>query len=223
MKNPLYLLCTWLFLAACGNQENAAPAEPPVDSVPALAAPPDAPEVVRSIDAFPELYEWMQRQDSSFHPERFPMYSEDTLNQATVSHLLDTVALAPWRAYLLYGPDSSQALDLYSSNYLLRKRGGRTTIEEGGPDTEVALIDFRKGLRRRLFFSGPAGTLLDARWLDDRTVLLAVAETGAANTYRPSLYKYDIAADRRWLTTYPALLRGSAAGYQQPQPLPKSF
>jgi hypothetical protein len=43
---------------------------------------------------------------------------------------------------------------------------------EGGPDTELSLVDAAKNERRRLLFYGPSVRIDDAAWIDNETIIV---------------------------------------------------
>ncbi|GAA4337895.1 hypothetical protein GCM10023184_33960 [Flaviaesturariibacter amylovorans] len=200
-------------LAACGSGDAGKEAEVAAGSM--EAPPPVGPEIRRAAEALPRLYAWIAAQDTAFDPDAFEVFSP--LDADTMpARPMPPSELAQWKPYLMYNADSSLAIDLYSYNYVLRRRGGKTTLEEGGPDFEVGLIDLAKGTRRRLFFTGTAASVLDAAWTDSRTVLLAVAEVRSDDGFRPTLHRFNALTGESTLSTYPTVLRGDVAQYPSP-------
>jgi hypothetical protein len=73
---------------------------------------------------------------------------------------------------LVYSPDSSQFIDLYSANIWLEKRG-KKIVAIGDPDQTVMLTD-RKTLRSKsLLFFGPAAVIDEAVWVSPNKFILA--------------------------------------------------
>src|ERR1700694_3629368 len=103
-------------------------------------------------NAFPALYQFFSRQDSSFSPGHFEVAGTDTLPAAEVLPVTDD--LKEYMPYLVYNKDSSYAVDLYSYNIILSHENGTTIGEASGPDTEVGLVDLKQKTRRRIYFGG---------------------------------------------------------------------
>jgi hypothetical protein len=82
--------------------------------------------------------------------------------------------LKDYSSVLVFSPDSSKILDYGSYNDVVTQNDkGQTTLEGGDPDTEVAVIDLNTNKRKRLFFSGPSGSIEAGAWLNDSTVMFS--------------------------------------------------
>ena len=75
---------------------------------------------------------------------------------------------------LVYSPDEKKVLDLGSYGTVISKtKNGKTRIQQGEADSEVAVIDIPRKKRRRVFFSGPGSLIEKGFWMNDSTVVLA--------------------------------------------------
>ena len=72
---------------------------------------------------------------------------------------------------IYYSPNGSYALDLYSYNLILNKKGAEIHAELD-IDIQVYLIDIPHHERRPIIFLGPSSSIDDGYWLSDSTVVL---------------------------------------------------
>jgi hypothetical protein len=63
------------------------------------------------VAAFPDVYQFFSRQDTSFAPQKFVETETDTLQAAPALAAIEKV-LKPYYPYLIYSPGSSHAIDL---------------------------------------------------------------------------------------------------------------
>ena len=164
--------------------------------------------------SFPHLFAYLHSQDSSFAVEQFEggllEGSADTARtRADADQLQDFMPL------LLYNRDSTLAIDFVSYHYVLSKKEGRPTIQQGGPDTEVGLVDLEKNWRKRILYLGSSGTVLDARWADDSVILMAGAEEMEEGRIRPAIWTYHIGTGERGIYTYPQPIRANIEDYTE--------
>jgi hypothetical protein len=172
-RNGLFLIIA--FLAACNDSNNAVTTITNVQDT-LQEAVTDA-EVAVVKQSFPELFAYLKKQDPTFSEDSFLLSGESRVEPVAPAPV-DTQQLKPFQKYLIYNGDSSLALDLYSYNYIVTQRNGTNRLEEAGPDTEVAVIDFKANLRRRVFFGGPSHTLWDAQWRGPQDLLLPGTKAG---------------------------------------------
>jgi hypothetical protein len=142
-------------------------------------------------NSFPTLFSFYKNSDSSFNINHFEEAQTTAIDNFDV-YKIDTIQMREFLPYLVYNSDSTLAIDLYSYNYVLTKRDGKINADAGGPDTEVALIDVKNNSKKRIFYSGPAINLLEAKWIDDVTVMLAGIEVGEENRNKPIVLKSNI-------------------------------
>lgn len=163
------------------------------------------------ISAFPAAYQFFSQQDSSFSASKF---SEATTDTAVNRALPLTESLKSFYPYFIYNPDSSYAVDLYSYNILFVKRNGKTVAEQGEPDTEVALIDFNKKTRKRIYFGGTSSAVLDAKWISEYQVLLLTGEVIGRTKFQPELLKYSVGDSTINDFVYPDTLQLNISDYE---------
>jgi hypothetical protein len=135
-------------------------------------------------NAFPQLFTYLTTKDPHFDKDRFSVATENRLS--TVPAIaLDEKNMQLYENLLIYNNDSSLAIDLYSYNYIITNKGGHTELVTADPDIEIGLVDFIKGTRKRIYFSGPSTTIWDGAWLKDSIILLAGAEVMNGNKMTP--------------------------------------
>ena len=173
MKKLRGLLFCCCLLAACNNAENAITNASKEDTTEEEVVDNGLAEVKQS---FPQLFQYLRKQDSTFSEDSFLLAGENKVETVPPAPI-DSAKLKPFQKYLIYNSDSSLALDLYSYNYIATTRNGQNRLEEAGPDSEAAVLDLKKGTRRRVFFGGPSQTLWDAKWTKPDELLLIGAES----------------------------------------------
>ena len=106
--------------------------------------------------------------DDSLHSEPFVLNEEFISNYHTV---------------LKWSPDSTYILDIGSYGSIpVTDENGKTRLEGGEPDTEIALIDRKNNERTRYIFVGPSSTIIDAKWLsNNEVVVLGTFKTDTAH------------------------------------------
>lgn len=185
---PLILLA---FLASCGS--NDAVSEKPVTDTAEVEEPYVNPYQQQIQTAFPETYQFFSEQDSSFSALNFEEMGEDTVKHASL-HLGDK-KLQPYYPLFIYNADSSYAIDLYSYNVLVSKRGDRRIIQTGGPDTEVGLVNLKDQTRKRVYFGGSSSAVFDARWISPNEFFILAGESFQDGGLQPVILKYDVNND----------------------------
>ena len=212
MFRKILPLCLSIFLlAACNNNAEPAKSETPSDST------GSSEEVVAGMQLnmhFPELQQYFQSQDSTFHSAGF--HESELVEKDDSSDLpLDTALLRKYKPYLLFNDDSTLALDMVSYNFYPEVKNGKMKMQEIGPDFEVSMLYLKpKKQKRLLFFGSSGGSVLDAKWLDHSTVLIAGAidwENG--DSLRPVVWRFD-AAEKTWQEfRYPEMIKAAWHNY----------
>lgn len=210
-------------LAACTN--NAGSGETEEDSSVTETETP-APALSQQLSAaFPSLFRYFREQDNRFSPEKFEEATTRPID-TTAAQPVEEDQLAPYYPYLVYNGDSTYAIDLYSYNYVITTRNNKPVVEEGGPDTEVAIIDLKAKTRKRVFFGGTSTAVYDAAWINNKTFFLATGEmitSQSADNYgvQPDILLYDLAQSQVKHLIYPDTLQvGKGQGYSDNR-LPK--
>lgn len=142
-----------------------------------------------TVPTFPHLFTFIRQQDSSFSYTEFKPWQTD--KDTTRPLPLSAGQVQAFRPYLAYNTDSTMAIDAVSYNFVLHRKNGHEQLTQAGPDSEVALINFGNNTRKRLLFLGTMGMVLDVRWQDPATILIAGAEE-SGETIVPLLWKYTI-------------------------------
>lgn len=187
MKKWAAILSVISVLWACNNNADNT-AGNAQDTLQEAVADAEVSEVQQS---FPQLFQYLKAQDPAFSEDSFLLSGESKVEQVPPA-AIDEKRLQPFRKYLVYNSDSSLALDLYSYNYIATSRDGRNSLEEAGPDSEAAVIDFKNNTRRRVFFGGPSYALWDAKWINQNELLLIGAETGEENKIIPTIWQVNL-------------------------------
>lgn len=187
MKNSIYILSLFYFIVVgCSNSTDS---KPPADDSTVIE---EAAALQPMNLTFPELYQYYKSQDSSFIAEGFEE-GETVVKSDSAALKMDSAELKTFSPYLLYNADSSYALDLVSYNFGPERQNGKIVMQEMGPDFEAAIIDMKKKERKRILFFGPSGgAILDAKWIDNSTAVIAGAiDWSGADSLRPVMWKFD--------------------------------
>ncbi|MBR4135767.1 MAG: hypothetical protein IKU03_05100 [Bacteroidales bacterium] len=99
-----------------------------------------------------------------------------------------------YRDKIYYAPNGSYALDLYSYNLILNKKGAKIYAVVDA-DIQIYLIDIPHRQRRPVLFLGPSSSIDDGFWLSDSTVVLVGWERCfdcPEEAYRPDVLKVNV-------------------------------
>ncbi len=201
MRNKLIIVFTLsLLLVACTNEADVN--EQSEDST-LQGIEVSGNEAAGSFQTvFPELSNFYDQSDNSFEYTQFNNEGTRNSMDSVKEYAIVKEQLKPYAYLLIYNNDSSQAIDLYSYNYIETKKGNNRNWEQGEADTEVALIDFKKNTRRRLYFSGPSYAVLDAKWIGDDSIALATAEIISDQKCKPSFIKLYLKEKQQEIIEY---------------------
>lgn len=198
-----------LFFASCNNSSDTQNQKEDASAV------EEVEETGFTVDReFPQLTAYLQSQDSSFSADKFEG-GEMEIKDSLAPTKIDTGHLAPYKPYLVYNSDSSRAIDLVSYSYVISKKNGKTVIEHGGPDTEVALLDLGNNTRKRILFLGSSGTVLQAKWENDTAIAIAGAQEVEEGKIRPSVWRYDLATGTMELYQYSDAIDANIKDYAE--------
>jgi len=212
------ILGSVLLVALFGSCNNSAetPAKP-VDSMPVEVEVinPNQQEVDRAAQLYQPLFTFFQASDSTFDVRKFNLSIVDSLT--VMRQPLDEAAIKPYLPYLIFNADSTKAIDLHSYNTILVERNGKTVSEAAGPDTEIALIDFKSKTRQRLLFAGPSFVVHDGSWVNEEIVSVAGGELVSSELFKPEIWFFDLRANTMKVLGYNDTLNRSAALYKRNQ------
>jgi hypothetical protein len=148
----------------------------------------------RWLDHFKDL-------SSEFNIDRFKNYNTRILNPYQVT-LEDSVFekrfFDLYKPYLIWSPDSSKVIDLYSYRIVLDydSKGDVYAFED--VDCQLALIDLNKRKFIIIETLGPMNELQDAFWLDNESIIVTMTEDNIPyysminlNTFLERIYKSD--------------------------------
>lgn len=206
MVKRVWIFGLVLFLMACNNNAES--------TVSADSVQENVPEQIKTVDmqeSFPGLFSFLKKQDSSLTLEKFTPAEASTISSLAAMPIDDN--LKKFTAYFIYNPDSSLAIDLYSYNHFQKEKQGITVLEMAGPDSEVALVDFNKKTRQRILFTGPAISLLDAKWTAAKEILLAGAEQIDDEKIKPLLWRINLADSHMVSFSYHDTLQAKVYNY----------
>ena len=201
-----------LFLAACNNRSGSE-----TETAPAPATQQGefgANDISASFQkGLPLWLEWIKSHHASFTVDSL-VNTESGTQQPLPAYPIDTARLRPVRSLLIYNGDSTQAIDLFSNNYVFSSRDGKTVAEEAGPDTEVQWIDFKNGKMQRLWYSGPGATVQDAAWINGDTVAIAGMQETEKGERHPAIWVLSLPNHTIDTYVYRQPVTASAADYQ---------
>jgi len=193
MKRIILPIGLLFFMACTNNADQQAPT--PTDSITGDVITdelPEAEELAPVTEVFTTL-------DSSFNTGSFYQSGIDSVSFSQLTKI-DSGSLKEFVPYLVFNADSTLAIDPYSYNYVIQKRQGRYKVSEAGPDVEIGLVDLKQNARRRLWYSGPASAILDAKWKSKTELLLSGVEQLDTAGYQPFVLVIDVTDNhvQRW-------------------------
>lgn len=198
------------FLYACKN--NADDEQVAIDTVQTEGDVVEA-EINELQQSFPSLFTYLESQDSTFTASGFTESETSSLSQNKTFPMEE--GAQAFYSYFIYNADSSLAIDLYSNNYLIRERAGKQTLQRGGPDTEITLVNVKNKTEQRLLFTGPSVSILEAKWLSANEMMIAGAEEMGNERVKPMLWKINLQDSTIQLYAYPDTLRVTTQMYAE--------
>ncbi|HYH15122.1 MAG TPA: hypothetical protein VD794_07880 [Flavisolibacter sp.] len=193
MKRIILPIGLLFFIACTSNTDQQA--TPTTDSIEGAVITDELPEE----DELAPVTQVFTTLDSNFNTGSFYQSGIDSVSFTQLSKL-DSGSLKEFVPYLIFNADSSLAIDPYSYNYIIQQRKGKYKVNEAGPDVEIGLVDLRQNARRRLWYSGPAAAILDAKWKDKTQLLLSGIEQLDTAGYQPFVLIIDVTDNhiQRW-------------------------
>ena len=207
----LVLIALLFFMNGCTNS-----AENKNEEIPDSVAADDKEVVMPALHKdFPELHRIFSG-DSLYSSGNFEG-GETQMPDTIPSISINEQQLAPYLPYLIYNSNDSLAIDFVSYNFVFGKKGGKTVLQTGGPDSEIAIIDLRNKTRKRIFFTGASGTILDARWEDENTIVFVTATEGPDGLITPSILRYHANTGVYEMYTYEGAISADISNYTEQQ------
>jgi hypothetical protein len=219
MKYLLYTcIAVLLIIASCKDDPKK---EPPVvtgpqeDSVTEVIDTVLSAETVQSFSAS-GFSDYATKQVTGFNWNKFRMISAWKEDSMLISPFKpEKEFYTNYGPFLKYSPDSTQFIDLDSYNIDIKKDSkGRFTGNELGPDYEVSLVDVEDNTRTRLAFLGPGGSIEDALWLDNNTLVLMGVQDNEKNGKTPTLWRFHVPTKTFYIYEIPdTTMAGPLMGY----------
>lgn len=154
-----------------GEQDTSAVKQGGVDILP-FDNDPDSTITAVFPSAGQSLDKWMHSfrglQADSFQLISKSVFQEEDYND--VNHLDSFYAL--YKPALVFSPDSSQFIDLYSFGITLEKKG-KKIIAIGDVDQSVTLCNLKTKEWKRIAFFGPSANMEEAVWVSPDKFLIA--------------------------------------------------
>jgi len=172
-------------VAACTNNAEHTTTPPEKEQTENKAEGPETGTLLQN--HFPLLLSYLQKNNTAFSADSV-IPTESATQEASAAYPIDTAKTATFKPLLIYNSDSTKAIDLFSYNYMLTNKNGISTAEAAEPDSEVTLIDFKNGKRQRVWFSGPAATVLDAAWINPRQIAIAGMQENENGQRYPAIW-----------------------------------
>ena len=210
---PFIALAGLIFLIACtsnsdqsGNSDSSAIA--PQDTLTTYSPVDSSTEFLDTFSS--NLQPWLEQttRNAQVRLKNFK-YAENWVDDSLLitKQNFEKDFLKAYESVLVYSPDEKKVLDLGSYGSISSKsKTGKTRIQQGGPDTEVAVIDINAKKRRRIFFSGPGNSVEKGFWMNDSTVVLA-GKSNAENAEIPMLWLIALSDTSNHITRYEYTLR----------------
>ena len=191
MKRITGLVMICLFIACNNNAENKEKAEDTTAALEVEEVTEENSEIEQAKVIFQPLFSFYETNDSSFQEDNFNLAIMDSMS-LMAPQAIDEASLKPYYPYLVYNSDSSRAIDLYSYNVMLSQQNGKMVANASGPDTEIAVVDFKNKTRQRILFTGPSFIIHDGKWINDHTLSLIGGEVIDEEKFSPSVWLMDL-------------------------------
>ncbi len=199
MKNLIFSL-----LLLSGLLLGCQPADTAEETTEATAAEPFT--IADTLKTYlPNWTAYYVTQLENFDPARYQLVDslqKDTLfsrpyDEQQLNNLLDL-----YQDYLLYAPDSTRVLDLYSYRYVLNPQEDEPTQIMLDVDVEAAMVNLEMNVRKRLLFLGSSGFIQDGAWIDNKRVIITGGMIVPENPEMMELKVWVMNLDTKWLYTY---------------------
>jgi hypothetical protein len=201
------------FFVACNNNADNNSVEQDTTAMEVEEVAEERPELEQAKVSFQQLFSFYEKNDSSFQENNFNLVMMDSM-QLLAPQPIDEISLKPYYPYLIYNSDSLKAIDLYSYNVMLSQKGGQTIANASGPDTEIAVVDFKNKTRQRLLYVGPSFTIQDGKWINDHVLSLIGGEIIEEGKFSPSIWLMDLDKKTMQVLDYADTLNVRYSAYQ---------
>ncbi len=181
----IFLSIMFIICQACNNEKDVAAGNTEGASI------KETSDVIDYIVPASSFHQYMLVRDSSYTPIKYSAAGITPLDLSIINKT-DSASLHPFAHLLVYNSNRTKALDLFSGNFIITEKRGKTFAARGEPDTELALIDVSAKTKTRLLYVGPSYTLTDAVWINDSTVGVTGGEIIKEGQLQPMLWKLDI-------------------------------
>ena len=116
---------------------------------------------------------WLNSWERELKTDSFTLTRSYTAPQSTDWENFDVSdkCFSDYQDKIYYSPNGSYALDLYSYNLTLNKKGAKTHAALDA-DIQIYVIDIAHHQRLPILFLGPSASIDDGYWLSDSTVIL---------------------------------------------------
>lgn len=194
-----YYLCLagLVTISACKSKDEKATDVTDADSTAVMEEEPDSGLTAETIDSFKTtgFSTYAKQKAPEFDWSKFKLsmtWKEDTMVQSIYKP--DKKFYALYGPLLKWSPDSSVFIDLDSYNIDIKKdKNGKFRGTELGPDSEVSLVNPKKGQRTRLLFLGPGSSVEDALWMDNNNlVLMGVQDYGDSLGKTAAVWRFNV-------------------------------
>lgn len=154
---------------------------------------------------------WLNSWERELKTDSFTLTRSYTAPQPTDWENFDVSdkCFSDYQDKIYYSPNGSYALDLYSYNLTLNKKGAKTHAALDA-DIQIYVIDIAHHQRLPILFLGPSASIDDGYWLSDSTVILVGWESCddcPEEAYRPNVCKINVitgeTAEYQYDATFP--------------------
>ncbi|TKG95213.1 hypothetical protein EYV94_10910 [Puteibacter caeruleilacunae] len=142
----------------------------------------------------PEWNDFLSKLSKDFNVKAFKNYQTVLLAPYQVGLLDDFNErfLKLYKPYLIWSPDSSKAIDLYSYSYILEFDTNGRIVGSQDVDCQLALIDFKDRKRIVLQTFGPSTSFHDGFWKGDDSIIVTGAGSESGLTLEPYYSLIDL-------------------------------
>ena len=176
----LFLCVAVLIFASCGGKSSKPGDKVETDSL--TTTPSDSISVVNketkdkmaTIKPFieKELNKWAQS-FTGFMLDSFRLTQKTNMEQTAYQPASDSKIFYDfYKPSLIYSPDSSQFIDLFSSGISLERKG-KKIVAIGDADQAITINNIKANEWKQIAFFGPSAGIEEAVWLSDTQFLLA--------------------------------------------------